>query len=227
MAKTKKKYYRKSFKRYKSVSSNYLRVKVEYMDRIIWPDYPVGDNRAYDLGYCYWVLRGNAVGQDQQVVVTLGDVGTQYSYNASLQALFSYYRPTGIRIEAVPDSRNAALPSSVNINNQSYSVPFPMTMISYRMGSNASQTLGEAKANNQSMVLNSQQKVARYWRVHGATTAYAVTTASFTGAFTVRNEYDTANTDEGRRHRSLMVYRTMPSWSVKISVYYLYKYCKA
>ena len=227
MAKTKKKYYRKTFKRYKSISNNYLRIKVEYMDRIVFPDYVPGDGDAANLGYCYWKLRENAMGQDQQVVITLGDVNTQYSYAATLQALFSYYRPTGVRIEAVPDSRNAALPSTVTINNVSYSIPFPSAMISYRMGSNASQTLGEAKANNQSMMLNSNQKVTRYWRVHGATTAYAVTTTSFTGAFTVRNEYDTQNNDEGRRHRSLMVYRTMPSWSVKISVYYLYKYCKA
>lgn len=226
MAKTKKRYYRK-FRRYKNISNNYLRIKVEYTDRIIFPDYEPGSNQAANMGYCYWKLRENAAGQDQQVVITLGDVGTQYSYNASLQALFSYYRPTGVRIEVVPDSRNAALPSSVTINNVAYSIPYPTAMISYRMGSNASQTLGEAKANNQSILLNSSQKVARYWRVHGATTAYAVTTASFTGAFTVRNEYDTANTAEGREHRSLMVYRTMPSWSVKISVYYLYKYCKA
>lgn len=228
MAKTKrKKYYRKTFRRYKNVSSNYLRVKVEYVDRIVFPDHDVGSQAAEDLGYCYWKLRENQAGQDAKCVVNLGDIGTQYSYNAVLQSLFSYYRPTGVRIEAIPDSRNSGLASSIVVGNNTFTYPYPYVMIAYRMGNNASQTLGEVKANNQSILLNTQQKVTRYWRVHGGTTAYAATTSSFSGAFTVRNDYNSNNDAAGRRDRALMVYRTMPSWSVKISVYYLYKYCKA
>ena len=106
------------------------------------------------------------------------------------------YKLTGIKVEIVPESRNAALPSTIRLDEVYYNLPYPQIMFSYRGGSNNSQTLSEVKANNQSILLNSNQRVSRYWRVYGMTTSYLATEENvfFAGAFTIRNEYPVGDT---------------------------------
>ena len=219
---------KKGYKRYKSVQMNYFRVKTEFNDRLVF-DYamPGTADGANNGGYCFFVTRAAQVGQANRNHVTLGDLLNQYVYTNMLEGLFSYYRPTGIKIEALPESRNQSLPSSFQIQNVVHNIPFPQVMISYRAGSNAGQTLQEVRANNQSLVLNTSQKVARYWKIYGTTTSYDVTTSRFTGAFTVQNAFPNTQSEQDQTTRSMMVYRLMPSWQIKISVYYLYKYSRA
>lgn len=224
--KTWRRYYRKSFRRYKQVS-NYFRVKVEYYDRLRFMNYEPGTEEAgQNGGPLVFEKRANQVA-DADRTLSLADIMAQYTYTNTLQGLFSYYRPTGIRIEVIPDARNATIPSITTVNNQTLNVPYYQCIISYRSGSNQSQTLSEARSNNQSIVLNPNQKISKYWRIYGTTSAYSVTNTNFAGAFTIRNEYPTGVTQEDARQRSLSVYRLQPSWSVKINIYYLYKYSKA
>lgn len=224
--KTWRRYYRKSFRRYKQVS-NYFRVKVEYYDRLRFMIYEPGSEEAgVNGGPLVFDKRANMV-PDADRTLSLADIMAQYTYTNTLQGLFSYYRPTGIRIEVVPEARNNTLQSTIALNAQSFNVPYHQCVLSYRSGSNQAQTLNEARSNNQSIVLNPNQKITKYWRIYGTTSAYSTTTTSFAGAFTIRNEYPAGQTQEDARTRSLSVYRLQPSWSIKINVYYLYKYSKA
>lgn len=229
MAKSKRRrYYKKSFKRYKNVSMNYLRVKVEYIDRITFQVYEPFTNEGYaNGGPAIFFSRSGQQIMDDRRVVSLGSVQAGYSYTESLKSLFSYYRPTGIRIEVTPESRSLNLSNTYLHQNVNHVVPTVPVILSYRMGNNTAQSFTEAKANNQSIVLNSNAKVARYWRIYGATTAYATTQNSFTGAFTVANEYPIGLDQDSNYARGMMVYALQPSWTVKINVYYLYKYSKA
>lgn len=230
--KTKRRYYRRYYRRYKSVSTNYFRVKTEFNDRITFVSYePLSQNAKNNGGYAFFKTRENQVGADQRRVVNLGDMLQQYAYTQVLQGLFSYYRPTGIRIEVVPEARNSTIDSTffqvVGDQQVKWEIPYPQVMVSYRAGSNAAQNLTEVRSNNQSIVLNPSEKITRYWKIHGGTTAYAASSSSFAGAFTIQNAYPADNTEASANIRGLMVYQLQPSWSIKISVYYLYKYSKA
>lgn len=219
---------KKGYKRYKSVQMNYFRVKTEFNDRLVFDYAMPGTTEAANAGgYCFFVTRSSQIGQDNRNHVTLADLLNQYVYTNMLEGLFSYYKPTGIKIEAIPESRNQSLPSSFQIQNVVHNIPFPQVMISYRAGSNASQSLQEVRANNQSLLLNTSQKVARYWKIYGTTTSYDITTNRFLGAFTVQNAFPNTTSEQDQTTRSMMVYRLMPSWQIKISVYYLYKYSRA
>lgn len=215
------------YKRYKSVSMNYFKVKMEYCDRIIFPEMtPLAQNAQIYGGPAKYKTRA-LLNQEEPYKITLQYVLDQYMYTNSLRSIFAYYKITGIRVELIPESRNIGMYSTYEAQDQKYAVPYPMIFFSYRSGSNDLQTVAECRANNQSIVLDPCKKISRYWRVFGATSTFVTTGSAFTGAFSIRNEYPTADDAQSRQTRSLMVYELQPSWQVKISVYYLYKYSRA
>ena len=224
LRKFRKKY---GYRRFKSVSMNYFKVKMEYTDRIIFAQNVPGSGPGSIYGGpAKFATRVSMTGEEP-FKVSLQYVLDQYMYTNSLAAIFAYYKLTGIRVELVPESRNSALSSIEEIENEKYTIPYPMVFFSYRSGNNSLQTVAECRSNNQSIVLNPNQKVSRYWRVYGTTSTFITTGTSFSGAFTVRNEYPTGEDAQSKTTRSLMVYAFQPSWQVKISVYYLYKYSRA
>lgn len=228
MAKGKKRKYYRRYKRYRQISSNYLRVKVEYFDRLAYQAYSPFSNEAIrDGGPMIFLRKASIEGINNRRFISLGEIQTSYTYDNALTNLFSYYRPTGIRIEVVPEARNNSLPQDFVANNIHHVIPTVYAVISYRAGNNNAQTLGEAVANNQSIVLNANEKSSRYWKIYGGTTAYVATSQAFSGGFTIANEYPVGETENEGRTRGMMVYSLQPSWSVKISIYYLYKYSKA
>ena len=224
LKKFRKKY---GYRRFKSVSMNYFKVKMEYTDRIIFVQHvPGSEPGALYGGPARFLTREGANGEDP-FKVSLQFILDQYMYTNSLAAIFAYYKLTGIRVEVVPESRNSALSSVEEINNEKYTVPYPLVYLSFRAGNNSLQNVSECRSNNQSIVLNANQKVSRYWRVYGVTSTFITTGTSFSGAFSVRNEYPTGSDAQSKTTRSLMVYAFQPSWQVKISAYYLYKYSRA
>lgn len=206
---------------------NYFKVKMEYTDRIVFASYiPGTENAGLYGGPAKFKTREEKTGEEP-FKVSLQYILDQYMYTNSLAAIFAYYKLTGIRVEIVPESRNLTLSSVEEVNEAKYTVPYPMVFFSYRSGTNDLQTVAECRSNNQSIVLNPNQKVSRYWRVYGTTSTFITTKTAFTGAFTIRNEYPTASDSQSKSTRSLMVYAFQPSWQVKISAYYLYKYSRA
>lgn len=228
MAKGKKRRYRRGYRRYKQISTNYLRVKVEYFDRLSYQVFnPFTQDAIRNGGPMIFLNKSGEAQADNRRFVSLGQIQSSYTYDNALTNLFSYYRPTGIRIEVVPEARNNSLPQEYVYNEIHYVIPSVYAVVSYRAGNNTAQTLGEAKANNQSIVLNANEKVSRYWKIYGGTTAYVATSQAFSGGFTIANEYPLGQTEQDGRVRGMMVYSLQPSWSIKISIYYLYKYSKA
>lgn len=218
---------RYGFKRYKSVSMNYFKVKMEYTDRIVFAEYTPGSAQGSLYGGPARFKTRATMDGEEPFKISLQYVLDQYMYTNSLAAIFAYYKITGIRVELVPESRNCGLSSVEEVNDLKWTVPYPMVYFSYRSGNNSLQTVAECRSNNQSIILNPQQKISRYWRVYGTTSTFITTGTAFSGAFTVRNEYPTADDQQSRSLRTLMVYAFQPSWQVKISVYYLYKYSRA
>ena len=208
----KKRWYRRGYRRYRNLSNQqYFRVKAEYYSDIIFP-------MAANTGRAYFYA-------ENAKVVTLTNIMQKYTYTNVLMGLFSYYKISGIRIEVTPDARNAGLEKKVTVPNLGeQNVVEPVVMISYRAGDSGEQTLAEAKANNQSIVLSPSQKVTRYWRTYGASGAYKPSSDGIEGAFTVQNEYDA---QQAILLNAMYQYKTQPSWKVKISIYLLYKQSKA
>lgn len=209
----KKRWYRRGYKRYKGLSNQqYFRVKAEYYSEILFP-------LAANTGRAYFKATNASV-------VTLTQIMQAYSYVNVLSGIFAYYKITGIRIEIVPDARNVNLDKEVAIPNigDHEQVIEPVVMVSYRAGNDNEQSLAEAKANNQSIVLNPHQKVSRYWRTYGASGAYRPATNGLDGAFTVQNDY---NAQQAQFYNAMQQYKTQPSWKMKINIYLLYKQSKA
>ena len=208
----KKRWYKRGYKRYRALNNQqYFRVKAEFYSDILFPP-------AANTGRAYFRTTGNTV-------ITLVQVMQNYTYTNILAGLFSYYKITGIRIEVVPDARNVNLEKTVNVPNLGdQPVVEPVVMVSYRAANDAEQTLTEAKANNQSIVLSPSQKVTRYWKTYGASGAYKPASDGLDGAFTVQNEY---NAQQAALYNVLYQYKTQPSWKLKLSVYLLYKQSRA
>lgn len=218
---------RYGYKRYKSVSMNYFKVKMEYCDRIIFSEMtPLANNAKMYGGPAKFKTRA-LLANEEPFKVTLQYVLDQYMYTNSLKAIFAYYKLTGIRVEIIPESRNSGLYSTYEAQDAKFGIPYPMIFFSYRSGTNDLQTVADCRANNQSIVLDPGRKVSRYWRVYGTTSTFVSTGSAFSGAFSIRNEYPQGEDAGSAQTRSLMVYELQPSWQVKISVYYLYKYSRA
>ena len=103
---------RYGYKRYKSVSMNYFKVKMEYCDRIIFPEMtPLAQNAQMYGGPAKYKTRA-LLNQEEPYKVTLQYVLDQYMYTNSLKAIFAYYKLTGIRVEIIPESRNIGMYST-------------------------------------------------------------------------------------------------------------------
>ena len=174
----KKRWYKRGYRRYRGLNNQqYLRVKAEFYSDVYFPP-------AANTGRAFFKTTNSTT-------VTLVNIMQNYTYTNVLAGIFSYYKITGIRIEVTPDARNTNLPKTINVPNLGdENVMEPVVMISYRAGNDNEQSLTEAKANNQSIVLNPKQKVTRYWRTYGASGAYRPATDGLDGAFTVQNEYN-------------------------------------
>lgn len=206
----KRRYYRRYYRRYKNLSnSSYFRVKAEYYSKVQFPYAP-------NSPHMYFVATNNNR-------ITLAQIMEGYSYKNVLSGLFSYYKITGIRIEIIPDVRNANLEKKVTIRDVEVSVVQAVAMISYRAGDDTAQTLSQVKTNNQSVLLDPNNKVTRYWRTYGTSGAYRNTGEDLLGAFTLQNEV--SNDEEVDKKQD--VYENQPSYVIKINIYLLYKQSKA
>jgi hypothetical protein len=208
----KKRWYKRGYKRYRGLNNQqYFRVKAEFYSDILFP-------MAANSGRAYFRATNSKV-------VTLTAIMQNYAYTNILAGLFSYYKITGIRVEVTPDARNANLEKTIQIPNiGNESVIEPVVMVSYRSANDNEQSLTEAKANNQSIVLSPSQKITRYWRTYGASGAYRPAVDGLDGAFTVQNDYNSQNAPFDN---VMYQFKTQPSWKIKISVYLLYKQSRA
>lgn len=196
-ASKKRRYYRRYYRRYRNVSMNYFRVKAEFNDKLIFPNAEAGN-------LVFYTKRADNI-EARRSYVTFTEMMNQYMYTNTLAGLFSYYKLTGIRIEVIPDARNNGLGADSED---------PELYISYRHGSNNGFTLQECRSNNQSIMLDSTQRVFRYWKVYGADGTYSATSNYPAGSLQVQSNLN-------------RLYAVSPSFKVKINLYLLYKQSKA
>lgn len=105
---------------------NYFKVKMEYCDRIIFPEMtPLANNAQLYGGPAKYKTRA-LLNQEEPYKVTLQYVLDQYMYTNSLKSIFAYYKLTGIRVELIPESRNIGMTSTYEANDVKYAIPYPM-----------------------------------------------------------------------------------------------------
>ena len=225
MAKTtrRRRYYKKFYKRYRNVtpSQQYFRVKLEAYSKISFPTTGLAQNGGTPIfgvnstdADVLWADKG---------LLKIEQLFNHYAYKNTLAGLFSYYKITGIRVEVTPEARNSTLPATVMFNQNTLPTIMEQVYLSYRAGSNIIQNLAEVRANNQSILLDPNNRIVRYWRVFGGTTSYINTNQQFAGGFTTISE-----TQAGQDAMRLMdTYAVQPSWQVKFNLYILYKVSKA
>lgn len=220
---TRRRYYRKFYRRYKNVtpSQQYFKVKLEAYSKISFPTtelYAQGGPTIFGI---------NAADEDviwaDKGLLTIEQLFKHYAYKNTLSGLFSYYKITGIRVEVTPEARNTTLPTTVTVQAATLPTVMEQVYLSYRAGSNVIQNLNEVRANNQSILLDPYNKMVRYWRVFGGTTSYINTNQMFAGGFTTNSE-----TQNSQQAIAVMDnYKMQPSWQVKFNLYILYKVSKA
>lgn len=220
---TRRRYYRKFYKRYRNVtpSQQYFKVKLEAYSKISFPTtelHAAGGPTIFGVNAAdeevLWADKG---------LLKIEQIFNHYSYKNTLSGLFSYYKITGIRVEITPEARNSTLPNSIMAQGSVIPTIIEQAYLSYRAGNNAIQTLQEVRANNQSVLLDPYNKIVRYWRVFGGTTSYINTNQNFAGGFTTTSE-----TQNSEQAVALMdIYKIQPSWQVKFNLYILYKVSKA
>jgi hypothetical protein len=156
-------------------------------------------------------------------IITLAQIMAGYSYKNVLAGLFSYYKITGIRVEITPDVRNQQIAKTTKYLNADVDVLESIAMVSYRAGDSTAQTLSQVKTNNQSVLLDPNNKIVRYWRTYGATGSYRNTDEDLVGAFTLQNEVS----QDDAFDKVMYVFKNQPSYKIKINIYLLYKQSKA
>ena len=187
-----------TYRRYKQIASrNYFKVKAEYYDVIAFPD-----NEA---GKPLFQNRRNDEGATpaSKGTNTLNQMLTGYTYSVTLAGLFSFYKITGITLEIIPKYNNGDV---VSDQKDVY--------LGYRVGNATHMTLSEIKAVNQNLLLDPRNRQRKYFRTLGNFGDWTNTANAIDGAISIDS---VSNGEKNSQH----------SWTIKVSMYLLYKFSKA
>ena len=196
----KKKYTKRTYtyRRYKQIASrNYFKVKAEYYDTIWFPDNGPGKP-----------LFSNRVGDEGATVAskgtnTINQMLTGYTYSVTLAGLFSFYKITGITLELIPKYNNGDVVSDqVDV------------YLGYRVGNATHMTLSEIKAVNQNLLLDPRNRQRKYFKTLGNFGDWTNTSNAIDGGISIDSA---ANGEKNTQH----------AWTIKVSMYLLYKFSKA
>lgn len=197
---SKKKYYRyKYYKRRTKASYEYLRVKLEFHDTLVWP---AGGQAAGDIRF---QSIAQAIPPNYIAVQNLL-VGS--AYWANLQSMFSFYKVTGVTIEAVPS------PSNIGGNGQVQITNLGPIFIGY-VSANGAQVYDRLSANNNALCLDPTSRKRKYVSLLGGTSSYKAMNENFVGGITVANNPQMQGTATDS-----------PMWALNISIYVLCKKSK-
>lgn len=187
-----------TYRRYKQIASrNYFKVKAEYYDVIFFP--------ANEAGKPLFANRVNDEGATvaSKATNTLNQMLTGYTYSVTLAGLFSFYKITGITLEIIPKYNNGDV-----VLDQSD------VYLGYRVGNATHMTLSEIKAVNQNLLLDPRNRQRKYFRTLGNFGDWTNTANAIDGAISIDS---TSNGERNSQH----------SWTIKVSMYLLYKFSKA
>lgn len=134
---------------------------------------------------------------------TLSKILQGYSYTQVLAGLFSFYKIQGIAIELIP-KYNSSLQVADQVD----------VYLGYRVGNDDHMTLQEIKAVNQNLLLDPRNRQRKYFRTLGDYGSWVNTSNAIGGGISIDAPYD------GSRN-------TQHSWTIKVSLYLIYKFSKA
>lgn len=134
---------------------------------------------------------------------TLNQMLTGYTYSVTLAGLFSFYKITGIALEIIPKYDNG------NVVTDQVDI-----YLGYRVGNATHMTLSEIKAVNQNLLLDPRNRQRKFFRTLGNFGDWTNTANAIDGAISIESS---ANGNKTTQH----------SWTIKVSMYLLYKFSKA
>lgn len=139
---------------------------------------------------------------DSMATNTIAQMLNGYAYVQILAGLFSFYKITSILIEITPkDNTGNQIQNEVDV------------YLGYRVANNAHMTLQEIKSVNQNLVLDPRNRQRKFFRTLGNFGDWTNTNNAIDGTISLESQ----NGARGSQH----------VWSIKVSLYLLYKFSKA
>ena len=134
--------YARGYRRYRSLSNQYFRAKIEGVYTVAWPSQPGGPVFAEANGPS----------------LTFGAVFSSSQYYGSLVNMFGFYKVTGVAMEVIPGPRNFDGTATVGMK----------TFVGFKCGTSATMSYHELVANNNSIMLGVTTRVRKYSSVMGS-----------------------------------------------------------
>ena len=137
-----RRYYRNGYRRYRSLSNQYFRAKIEGVYTIAWP------------------AEGGApiFAESNGPSITFGAVFSSSQYYGSLVNMFGYYKVTGVYMEVVPGAWNFKGTSTVGAK----------TFVGFKCGTSTTMSYHELVASNTSIMLGVDTTAKKYSSVMGS-----------------------------------------------------------
>ena len=164
-----RRYYR--YRRYRSVSNQYFRIRVEGVYTIAFPNGQVGEP----------VFAEN----NQLRVVTFNTLFSSSQYYGSLTSMFGYYKVSGVLMEITPGQNNFKGITVVGLN----------VLLGFRFGLVRVMTYKELVADNNSIVLGINSNKRKYASTMGSNGWHSTDdTNNEMGAFSVASAQNSSTT---------------------------------
>ena len=139
-----RRYYRNGYRRYRSLSNQYFKAKIEGVYTIAWPT----------------EIAAPVFAEPNAASITFGSVFSNSQYYGSLTAMFGYCKVYGVSMEVVPGSSNY---------NGKLSYVGAKTFVGFKCGTSTTMSYNELVASNTSILLGIGTGVRRYSSVMGST----------------------------------------------------------
>ena len=188
---------KRAYRRFKNISYNYFSVKLEHTDTVYFPQ---------DAGQPLFLSKVDEQLQAQRSLLSFGDIFRLYPQVNTLGGLFTYYKIKAVSLEAIP--------CASNINGSRNVVEDPIVILGCRANNNVVMTYSEVRILNNALICDPVNTKRKYDNLIGSTSAWTDVQSAINGSISV-----VSNTNFSGN--------TTPRWTVKITLYVLYKKSKA
>ena len=167
---SRRRYYRNGYRRYRSLSNQFFRAKIEGVYTIAWP--------TENGGPIFAEANGPSL--------TFGAVFSSSQYYGSLVNMFGYYKVTGVLMEVVPGPRN----------NDGTATVGAKTFVGFKCGTSTTMGYHELVASNTSIMLGVNTSAKKYSSVMGSNGWVSVSdNIDNVGNFSVASSNTTGSTE--------------------------------
>lgn len=177
-----KRYYRYGYRRYRSVSNSYFRIRVEGVFTITFPS----------------LQDGNPVFAENNGLntVTFNKLFSSSQYYGSLVSMFGYYKVTGVLMEVTPGPNNYKGFNSLGLN----------VLLGFKFGQGGAMTYNELVADNNSIILGVNSNKRKYASTMGSNGWTSTAENNSLGAFSIASSIQSSMNDSPSWTCRLAVY---------------------